>query len=112
MTCELLSGDSWTSLPSPLPLYAGQQSSLRLTVVNTGAEAVHELEVECLPSEGGGGAPPPLVTLELGALEAALPLNPGQVVVVVARVTGVADTSGCGTILRPEDSVSVASETR
>ena len=82
VSCELLSGDSYLPLPSPLTLYSGQLASLRLTVTNTGQEPVHQLEAELLPPEGGGGAPPPLVSLQLGALQDALPLQPGETALI------------------------------
>ena len=82
VSCELLSGDSYLPLPSPLTLYSGQLASLRLTVTNTGQEPVHQLEAELLPPEGGGGAPPPQVSLQLGALQDALPLQPGETALI------------------------------
>ena len=115
VVCEVRQGGSWSPLTgggqaAPLTLYSGQRAELRLTVTNTGAEPVRELEVEVPPAEGCGA--PPLVELDLAPLAAALPLLPGAAVTLPVTLTGQVDASGGGALLRPEDSVSVASDPR
>ena len=97
------------ALPSPLTLYSGQKTFLRITITNSGRLPVQSLEVEPPPAEGNS---PPIIELDLATLESALPLQPGQTVGLKVGLTGVVDTAVSSAILRPEDSVSVASDTR
>ena len=98
-----------TVLPSPLTIYSGQTTFLRITILNSGRLPVESLEVEPPTAEGSS---PPTVELDLDKLESALPLQPGQITTVRVKLTGVVDTAVSSAILRPEDSVSVASDTR
>ena len=96
-------------LPSPLTLYSGQKTFLRITITNSGRLPVQSLDVE-LPSAEGNS--PPTIELDLATLESALLLQPGQTVALRVGLTGGVDTAVSSAILRPEDSVSVASDTR
>ena len=107
---EVMVGSDWVSATSPLTLYSGQTVKLRLTVNNVGKENVGELNVECLVGEGAG--PPPQVQVDTVALASLLPLPPGSSLTVGVELTGVADTGGGAVTLRPEDSVSVTSDSR
>ena len=107
---EVMVGSDWVSATSPLTLYSGQTVKLRLTVNNVGKENVGELNVECLVGEGSG--PPPQVQVDTVALASLLPLPPGSSLTVGVELTGVADTGGGAVTLRPEDSVSVTSDSR
>ena len=95
------------ALPSPLTLYSGQKTFLRITITNSGRLPVESLDVEPPPAEGNS---PPNIELDLASLESALPLQPGQTVTLRVGLTGVVDTAVSSAILRPEDSVSVASD--
>ena len=107
---ELQSGSDWVAASSPLHLYSGQSVHLRLTVNNVGKEDVGELSVDCLVGDGAG--PPPLVQVETDTISSSLPLKPGSSLTVLLHLTGVVDSGSGGATLRPEDSVSVASDSR
>jgi len=107
---EMQCGPDWLPASSPLQLYSGQTQHLRLTASNVGRELVGELTVECIVGEGA--SPPPQVLVETDSIFNSLPLQSGSSLTVLLHLTGVVDSGGGGATLRPEDSVSVASDSR
>jgi len=107
---ELQDNSEWSIAASPLNLYSGQTVNLRLTITNLGKEPVGELSLECVMGEGAG--PAPLVKMESEILASSLPLEPDTTVSVIISLTGVLETGVGVSNLRPEDSVSVTSDSR
>ena len=108
INCDILSAGVWSPTTGSLNLYSGENSQARLTLTNNGRVDVEKLSVssECLV-EGGGVAP--VIRLDTSHLSSQLPLAPGGSIQIFVTLTGVNDTVA---VLRPEDSVSVASDSR
>ena len=107
---EVQAGSGWVTATSPLHLYSGQTIDLRLAANIVGKEPVGELKVEYLVGNGAG--PPTQVQVETETIASSLPLEPGSSLTVLLHLTGVVDTGSSGATLRPEDSVSVTSDSR